>query len=174
MHVYELPWPREALLELGDTLVDLRATISFFIEPGPGEIGWKDRYRYPSHALRFDIKTPTESRQDFLRRLNAAADEEASTGSDSGSHRWLIGTNARSLGSVHSDIWNGTATEIAASNLIGVYPVIGWWRERRHLGRCNDKTRYSLIVSLRTPEQNVDIYTPVVNLVQPAVTIKTR
>jgi len=174
MHVYELPWPREALLELGDTLVDLRATISFFIEPGPGEIGWKDRYRYASHALRFDIKTPTESRQDFVRRLNAAADEEGSTGSDSGSHRWLIGTNARSLGSVHSDIWTGTATEIAASNLIGVYPVIGWWRERRHLGRCNDKTRYSLIVSLRTPEQNVDIYTPVVNLVQPAVTIKTR
>jgi hypothetical protein len=50
---------------------------------------------------------------------------------------------------------------LAASNLIAVHPAVGWWRERHHLGRWNKKTRYSLIVSIQTPTQDVDIYTPV-------------
>ena len=39
--------------------------------------------------------------------------------------------------------------------------MIGWWRERAHLGRWNRAARYSLVVSLHTPEEDVDIYTPV-------------
>ncbi len=42
-----------------------------------------------------------------------------------------------------------------------VYPVIGWWRERSHLGKWNKNTKYSHIVSIMTPEEKVDIYTPV-------------
>lgn len=62
---------------------------------------------------------------------------------------------------IHSDIWKGTAAEISTCNLIGVFPVVGWWRERHHLARCNRRTRFSLIVSLYTPSQTVDLYTPV-------------
>ena len=55
----------------------------------------------------------------------------------------------------------GTAADIASCNLIGVYPVIGWWRERGWLQRWDRKARYSLIVSLHTPDEHIDIYTPV-------------
>jgi len=161
MHIHELPWPRDVLLGLGETQVTIRVTLSYFIEPGPGRIGWLDRYRYASHGLRFELNTANESRDELLIRLNRAAREEgqsSETSSDSG--RWTIGT-ARDRGSVHSDIWRGNAADIAQTNLIGVVPVIGWWRERSHLGRWDRMTRYSLIVSLHTPEQDVDIYTPV-------------
>ena len=163
MHLFELPWPREVLLELGEVEVTLRVTLSYFIEPGPGEVGWQNRYKYASHALRFDINSFGESRGDFEKRINAASREEDhdSVGTSSGSERWTIGANGRKLGSVHSDIWVGNAAEIATCNLAGVYPVVGWWRERHYLNRCNRRTRYSLVVSLSTPEQSVDLYTPV-------------
>jgi hypothetical protein len=40
-------------------------------------------------------------------------------------------------------------------------PVTGWWKERQHLGRHDRKARYSLIVSIETPEAGVDLYTPI-------------
>ena len=162
MHIHELPWPRDVLLGLGETQISMRVTLSYFVEPSPGQIGWRDRYRYSSHALRFDVNSEGESRDEFLVRLNKAAREEGqepNTVSDS--DRWTIGANARDRGSVHSDIWRGSAASIAGSNLIGVYPIVGWWRERYHLDRWDWIARYSLIVSLHTAEQEVDIYTPV-------------
>ena len=163
MHLHRLPWPRDVLLALGETQVSLRVTLSYFIEPGPGEIGWKDKYRYASHALRFDLNNIGESEECLLRRLNAAAREDGERpDSQSGSERWVIGANSRNTGSIHSDIWKGgTAADIASCNLIGVYPVIGWWRERAWLERWDRKARYSLIVSLHTPDEKIDIYTPV-------------
>ena len=163
MHVFEMPFPQDLLLGLGEMEVTLRVTLSYFVEPGPGEAGWKDRYRYPSHALRFDVNSPGERLADFERRINAASREEDNdpVGTSAGSERWAIGANGRKLGSIHSDMWVGTAAEISTCNLIGVYPVIGWWRERHYLGRCNRRTRFCLIVSLHTPIQSIDLYTPV-------------
>jgi len=175
MHIHELPWPKEVLLGLGAMPVVLRVTLSYFIEPGPGEIGWKDRYRYASHALRFDVNSPNESKQDFQYRLNSAArdeDYDRDTAPDSGSDRWSIGVRNRRLGSVHSDMWRGIAAELSTCNLIGVYPVIGWWRERHHFERWNKRTRYSLIVSLHTPEQSIDLYTPILNAIEAPVSIE--
>ena len=172
MHFYELPWPKEVLLELGETEVKLRITLSYFIEPGPGEIGWKDRYRYPSFGLRFDLNSPLETKDEFIKRINKAAREEGEElENDSGSQRWLIGSNGRSLGSIHSDVWVGNAAEIASCNLIGIFPVIGWWRERSYLGKLKAKGRYSLIVSLETPRQDIDIYTPVLNKVRVSIAV---
>jgi hypothetical protein len=162
MHLYELPWPREVLLELGQTEVRMRVTLSYFIEPGPGEIGWKDRYRYRSHGLKFELNSSGESAQEFMRRINAQArDEEEGAPGTPSPKEWLIGTNTRNKGSIHSDIWVGRAADLAASNLIGIVPTIGWWRERKHLGKSNKRTRYTLVVSIETPEEEVDIYTPV-------------
>lgn len=172
MHLHRLPWPREVLLALGETPVTLRVTLSYFIEPGPGEVGWKDKYRYASFGLRFSLNSQGETEEDFLKRLNKAAREEGEgkPDTDSGSARWLIGTNNRDTGSVHSDIWKGTAADIASCNLIGVYPLIGWWRERTWLGRWARRARYSLIVSLHTPNERIDIYTPVA--VQLGITVE--
>lgn len=164
MHLHELPWPKDVLLSLPPkTEVSMRVTLSYFIEPGPGEIGWQDRYRYQSHALRFDVKSPGESTDLFIRRINAAAREEneGHPGTSSAADHWRIGAKQRNKGSIHSDIWKGSAAELADSGSIVVYPVIGWWRERHYLGSWNKKAKYSLIVSISTPEERVDIYTPV-------------
>ena len=168
MHVHALPWPRDALLALGGAPVELRVTLSYFIEPDASRRGHRGRYRYMSHGLRFDVNTPEESEQEFLLRLNKAArDEELgltkTTTSDAA--RWEIGPDARSVGSIHSDTWHGTAVELAQRGFVGVFPVIGWWRERPHLGRCDREARYALIVSIRTEEVTADIYTPVANQV---------
>lgn len=164
MHLHELPWPKDVLLNLPDnTPVEMRVTLSYFIEPGPGEVGWKDRYRYASHALRFDLNSPGESKPEFSKRINKAArdSDEGSPGTKSPSDHWLLGSQARNRGSIHSDIWQGSAADLAGSNMIAISPTIGWWRERNHLGRWNRKTRYSLLISIYTPDESVDIYTPV-------------
>jgi hypothetical protein len=84
----------------------------------------------------------------------------------------------RNVGSIHSDVWETTAAQLATSNLIAVYPVVGWWRELRRQN-CGDKTiRYSLIVSIETPEESIDIYTPILNMistkVKTAISINTN
>lgn len=172
MHLHKLPWPRDILLSLGEVEVTLRITLSYFVEPSPGEVGWENRYRYASHALRFDLNRFSEDQTAFLHRINAASrDEENDLPSSSDTHSWTIGANGRKLGSIHSDIWTGTAADLATCNMIGVYPVIGWWRERHWLGRVERRARYSLIVSIDTPEIDVDIYTPVATTLRIPITI---
>jgi hypothetical protein len=161
MHLYNLPWPTAILGALGEAQVRMRVTLSYFVEPGPGEVGWDNRYRYASHALRFEVNGPGESEQEFMQRVNnQARSEDEHPGTQGPGDRWLIG-DARNVGSIHSDIWRGRAADLAASNRIAIYPTIGWWRERHHLGRWNKRTRYSLVVSILTPEQAQDIYIPV-------------
>lgn len=163
MRYYELPWPAGALQDLAPEVeVSMRITLSYFIEPGPGEIGWKDRYRYPSHALRFSIIRPEETPEDFQKRISSALEEDDDDINTSGNaSRWVLGRNARHKGSIHSDYWKGTAAELAASNFLAVYPVTGWWKERSYLGKAESLCRFSLIVSIETEAEEVDLYTPV-------------
>lgn len=172
IHFFDLPWPSDLLLEMGQTPVKLRITLSYFIEPGAGEIGWKDKYRYQSHGLRFDVNNVGENEDDFRKRVNKAArEEDEEVNGNAGSNRWVIGTNNRSSGSIHSDFWEGTAADLATCNYIAVYPVIGWWRERKHLGKVENKTRYSLIISLETPAQDVELYTTVKTMIEVSIEI---
>jgi len=173
MHFYKLPWPKDVLLALGEMNIRLRATLSYFIQPGVGEIGWKDKYRYQSYGLRFDLNDSTEDEETFKKRINIAVraeDEDASY--SSGSARWIIGDKNRRVGSLHSDIWEGTAAQMASCNMMAVYPIIGWWRERHNLHRANSKARYSLIVSLETPPIDTDIYSVVAAAVRVPVEVQ--
>lgn len=69
-----MPWPRAALLQLDPaTLVQLRITLSYFIEPNPGERGLSRRHVYASHGLRFDLKHADDSLDTFLRRRTSEA-----------------------------------------------------------------------------------------------------
>ena len=161
MHIYRLPWPVEVLRDLGEMPVNMRVTLSYFIEPSPGEIGWKDRYRYASHGLRFELNGPGEPELEFVQRINRKArEDDEHPGTEGANDHWTIG-EARNVGSIHSDIWSGTAAELALSNLIAVHPSVGWWRERHNLNRYGKQTRYSLVVSFSLPRLNIDIYTPV-------------
>jgi hypothetical protein len=169
MRLHKLPWPKNLLLELGETSVELRVTLSYFIEPGPGEIGWKDKYRYPSCGLRFDVINSDESKEDFLKRVNVKVrgeDAKDKGEGTSGSDKWYIGSNNRDVGSIHSDYREQTAAELANAEYIAVYPVVGWWRERSHLRRVNSRLRYSLIVTISTPRADVDLYTPIITQIE--------
>ncbi|MBE2254773.1 MAG: S8 family peptidase [Ignavibacteria bacterium] len=175
IHFFNLPWPKEILLEMGEVPVRLRVTLSYFIEPGAGEIGWKDKYRYQSHGLRFEINNVGETEVDFSKRINGAAREEGYENvGNSGSDRWAIGANNRNKGSIHSDYWKGTAADLATCYIVAVYPIIGWWRERKHLNKVENSTRYSLIISLDTPAQDVKLYTTVKNIIDVPIEIKTN
>ena len=92
MHLHNLPWPRDVLESLGDTQVELRVTLSYFIEPNPSQRGTRSRYRYESHGLRFDVRRPLESTDDFRRRINLLARDEETGGNRGGDDpSWLIG-----------------------------------------------------------------------------------
>ena len=176
MHQHELPWPKETLEAAGDLEIQMRVTLSYFIEPGPGEVGRDDRYLYPSHGLRFDLKSPTETLANFQQRLNKHSDirkpDFRSDGSSSAS-KWLIG-QARDSGTVISDIWKGNAAELAESNFIAIFPVQGWWRKRKHLNKVESKCRYSLIVSIESEKQELDLYTQISNIIETKVTTEIQ
>jgi hypothetical protein len=50
---------------------------------------------------------------------------------------------------------------LAERDAIGVFPVGGWWKEKPYLDRFDERARYALIVTIRAPGSNVDIFTPV-------------
>jgi hypothetical protein len=168
MHLHQLPWPSEELASLGALEVELRVTLSYFIEPNPGERGWTRRHRYASHGLRFALKRSLETSDDFRQRINKAArdeDEDAVSSVVSTGDDWLLGAIARDRGSVHSDIWRGTAAALASRDAIGIYPISGWWKEKHRLQRWDRPARYALLVSIRAPGADVDIYTAIVSQV---------
>ena len=164
MNLHQLPWPLAELEALGETQVEMRVTLSYFIEPNPSERGFRSRYRYESHGLRFDVKRPQESMDDFRARINAAArNEEDGTRMSGDDSNWLIGKQNRHKGSIHSDIWRGSAADLASRGVIAVYPALGWWKTRKRLEGYNKSARYSLIVSIRAPEVDVDLYASITN-----------
>jgi hypothetical protein len=165
--LHRLPWPQEQLRDLFDAKVRLRVTLSFFIEPNPSSRGWQGKYRYASHGLRFDVKRPAETLEEFQHRLNStAAQEETDRGASARSgpdDRWYIGSRGRNSGSLHGDIWTGTGAQLADSGYIGVTPVGGWWKDNARRDRVGLPVRYALLVSLHTDAVATDIYTPIAN-----------
>jgi hypothetical protein len=163
MNLHALPWPKDALETLGETNVELRITLSYFIEPNPSARGTASKFYYPSHRLRFDVQRPLDATtDDFVARINAAvAREEEDDQSDAVDQNWILGDRKRHRGSLHQDIWRGTAAELANRGFLAVYPAKGWWRTRPAQERYDLPARYSLVVSIRTPQTEVDLYTPV-------------
>ncbi|MEO6564876.1 MAG: S8 family peptidase [Casimicrobiaceae bacterium] len=166
MQLHSLPWPLAELEQLGATQVEMRVTLSYFIEPNPSVRGFS-RYRYESHGLRFDVKRPVESERDFRLRINRAArdEEDGGTPPTGDDQQWLVGKQGRHRGSLHSDIWRGTAADLASRGALAVYPSLGWWKTRTGLERWDKEARYSLIVSIHSPRVDVDLYSAVENLV---------
>lgn len=162
MNLHDIPWPRNELEALQDAEVEMKVTLSYFIEPNPSARGSASKYHYPSHRLRFDVKRPLEGPEDFVGRVNAAA-EQANEGMAPKDPDWLLGGQYRHKGSIHQDIWKGTAADLASRGLLAVFPGMGWWRTRPNLNRYMLPARYSLIISIKTPETDIDLYTAVEN-----------
>lgn len=176
LRLHALPWPIDALRDLQNTVVKMRVTLSYFVEPSPGARGWSSKYGYQSHGLRFAVKTALEGKKAFEQRINKFAREDGYDPAglkDTG--RWMFGYPLRSLvslGSLHSDVWTGTAVDLAARGHIAVFPTIGWWNKRPNLGSWEKQANYSLIVSITTPETGVDIYTPVASQIGVPIVIE--
>ena len=162
MQLHQLPWPVEILEDLGDAPVEMRVTLSYFIEPNPSTRGGRSRYSYESHGLRFEVKRSGESVSDFQSRINLAArNDEEGIRSTENDPAWLIGPQQRHKGSIHGDIWMGTAEELATRGYVAVYPTSGWWKTRHYLERYDQPARYSLIVSISAPQTAIDLYSDV-------------
>ncbi|MCL1895749.1 MAG: hypothetical protein FWG03_04295 [Clostridiales bacterium] len=176
MHIHTLPWPKELLLGMGESPVKMRVTLSYYIEPSPGRIGWKDKYKYASCGLHFDVNNTHEEEISFIRRISLAMrdEEEGGTTYTNVPERWVIGSQNRNVGSIHSDILESTASELAECNKIIVFPISGWWKMRPHLKCYDKKIRYSLIVSVETPETEIDFYNAIQVEIANRVAIKTE
>lgn len=164
IHLHDLPWPVQILAELGAAQVRLRVTLSYFVEPNPGQRGWQRRYSYASHGLRFDVRRASESNADFQKRVNnlALAEDERRPQPSGDTGEWFFGPEQqRAPGSLHTDIWQGNAADLAQRGAVAVFPVTGWWKENPSRDRSNDGVRYALILSIETPNQDVDIWTAV-------------
>ncbi len=162
--LHDLPWPKEVLQSLDSSPVTIRVTLSYFIEPTASRRGWRQRYSYASHALRFELQDPLELEDHFVQRINRDARTEESGGRPrAGQVHWMIGANQRNLGSLHQDQWETNGVTLAESGQLAVYPVGGWWKNNRTRARTDRPVRYALVVSLETTEQDVDLYTPIAN-----------
>lgn len=170
MNLHELPWPK-ALREQIDCKVSLRITLSYFIEPNPTKINTSSNYGYASLGLRFDLNKPNETKESLIKRIsNGLTEEEGGDeileGGGGSLQTWHLKPINRNKGSIHSDIWEGSLTELINMNSIIVYPITGWWKTREKLERYNNSVRYSLIISLEVDNPELDIYTPIFNTVQ--------
>ena len=173
MHIHSFPWPNEVLRGLGETDVKLRITLSYYIEPSPGEVGWKDRYRYPSCGLRFEINKVNQSLDEFKKQVSkmAAEEDKAEETTSSTANDWYLGPKNRNVGSIHSDFIICNAVDLCERNYVAVYPIGGWWKERPYLKKTDKKVKYALVVSLETPSVEVDLYTPIINEISTVVPV---
>ncbi len=173
MNLHQLPWPIQELDALGEAQVRLRVTLSYFVEPNASSRGWTGRYVYPSHGLRFATRRPEESVESFRQRINTRARLEGERPPTLDTERgWLFGRNQQQApGSLHTDIWTGTAADLASKGAIAVYPVAGWWKNRGAYDQSDEGVDYSLIVSIESPEVEVDLWTPVAQQVSTLVEI---
>jgi len=158
INYHNLPVPSDVLRGMGFTDIEMKITLSYFIEPNPSNRKYFGKYDYQSCGLNFDIRKGAEDIETFKRRINGLSRDGNETYSSGGLH-WVLGPNARNRGSIHSDIWKGKAADLADMDLIAVYPVTGWWRTRKQLKKWENKIRYSLVVSIKVEDVNVDIYT---------------
>ncbi len=165
-NLHDLPWPEATLKSLpGDIPVRLTVTLSYFIEPNPRIERIRSKYVYRSHGLTFNLIKPTQTVKNFVESQNrpdSRSEDFEETGQDYG---WYFKSNLRNLGSIHKDIWEGTASDLAEMSKIIVKPVTGWWKLNKDTERCHHNIDYSLIVSIEVENNQVDIYSEVLNKV---------
>ena len=170
--MFPLPWPEDLLRSpaLRDKQIKLKITLSYFIQPNPGSRGYKNKFSYQSHSLRFDLQMPTETENEFMKRINAnigTEENEQKAPGQPDNRDWLFGKKSqmRTTGSLHQDILTTTGAELATMKNIAIYSIGGWWRDSRKIRPEDTKTRFSLVISLDAGEADVDIYTEIENII---------
>jgi len=109
------------------------------------------------------LKYPTETVDEFRKRLNQRAldEDEDKPAAGVDAEAWFLGEVARNRGSIHSDMWVGTAADLAERGWVGIYPVSGWWKDQPKRDRSGMGARYALVIGIETDAEDIDIWTPV-------------
>nr|WP_315151017.1 S8 family peptidase [uncultured Flavobacterium sp.] len=162
-HLFNLPWPKEALESLEEKSVKLVVTLSYYIEPNPGSRRLATHYSYHSHQLDFELIKRYETPVEFQKRISKPEDETDDNKPKRDGVKWEIGTKAGSKGSIRKDFITETGLEMSERNTLAVFPKNGWYKNLKRQNKFNEVVRYSLIVSLETEENDIDLYTPVMN-----------
>ncbi len=169
MNLYELPWPKDTLLQMSGINVRLKITLSYYICPSPGARGMLKKYTYQSLRLNFDVNGPTEDVHAFENRIKKIREnEEERVANSELNTRWTIGKQMRNQGSIISDSIEMTSAQLASCNKIAIYPSSGWFRN--YLEYEHVRVKYSLIVSLETPEQ--EIFSEIANKIGIAIPVE--
>ena len=166
MILFPLPVPKSALEDMGTRNVRCYVTLSYFIEPNPGRRGLaKSKFRYANCGLRFDLKTSTESIDTFVgnrsKKVHDKLGRRSKGDRGNASRGWIVGSNNQDRGSLHHDIWEGKAVDLASRDAVVVYPVNGWWRLRKQLGRWDSRQRFTLAITIESDDPEHDLYTAV-------------
>ena len=162
MRRHELPWHRDVLEDLRGVEAELRITLSYFVEPNPGAALRGEYDLYASHGFDFDVKRPDESDEEAVARINGSF--QSRTRSSAPALRWMFGAHERGgplrdgrKGCLKHDRLSIAAPDLARIGSVMVFPKKGWWG--KEVERVEQQARYALIMSIRTPEQ--EIYTEI-------------
>jgi hypothetical protein len=176
MNLYALPWPADVFRKFSGLIIRLRVTLSYFIEPNPPKVRTvNSNYNYAGCALRFRISKLGQTRKAFEAAINSLAETDDSPDEvdPADDQRWRFGSQGRSKGSLHVDVWEGAAADLIAPRFIAIHPVTGWWKTRPFKHRYHEKIRYALLVSLESDSPEIDIYTPLSAVIETPVPIDT-
>jgi hypothetical protein len=160
---FALPWPRKILSGvLGRETIELRCTLSYFVEPDPLAEARSRKDRYASHRLRWRLNQPGDTPQQAQSRVNSLVEPDdgvflTDTASD---RNWEFDQRSISTGTVHTNVWRGPGHELAERGGICIYPVKGWWANHKE-AEYQRVIPFSLTVTIATARTDVDLYAEV-------------
>lgn len=156
----ELPLPEEELHAIGESVVDLTVTLSYFVEPTDN----LTRRAYAGGRLRWDLQGPTETADSFRARINRVIHDQG-VEPGAGSYPWDIPADDRSRGTLQHDHARVAAADIAGSRLLAVYPVVGWWEDSKE-GRAK-ALPYSVVASVDLGDADIELHALVAQALLP-------
>lgn len=163
-HLFELPWPKEALEQLDEKEAKLIVTLSYYVEPNAGERRFATHYAYHSHQLDFELINRNETLDEFKVRISKPDDETKDNRTKRTGVKWAIGKDSNLKGSIRKDFITGNGMVLSERNVLAILPKNGWYKNLKRQKKYNEIVRYSLIISIETEETEVDLYTPVLNI----------
>lgn len=171
--IFDLPWPTKTLEDLSDKKVSLKVTLSYFVTPKAGSRGNKNKFKYQSYGLRFELKRKDEKEEVFYERINKALKSGSDSKEESSPINWMLGVKTRNkiAGTILKDIWEGGGIDLASMDKLIVYPVNGWWKDDKNIIPENSKIRFSLILDIETEEESVNLYNEIKSILEIPVAV---
>jgi hypothetical protein len=149
----QIPFPTDLMMSVSNQHAVLDVTLSYFVEPSERD----RRSKYAGARLRWDMQGPDETPEEFQARINVLSREDDHV-TQTQSYKWHVGADNRSRSSLQHDWTDGPASNFAGPRLIAVYPVLGWWDQRKSYE--SRVLPFSLVASIEV-SADIDIYSPI-------------